>query len=70
MITNKMYTDTENSRNTVEFLDIASGLEYFDTTTSEWKDAEADGTVTRNENGVLTYTFEPGEGMLFRVKGK
>ena len=70
MITNKMYTDTQNSRNTVEFLDIASGLEYFDTNTSEWKDAEADGTVTRNENGVLTYTFEPGEGMLFRVKGK
>ena len=70
MITNKMYTDTENSRNTVKLLDIASGLEYFDTTTSEWKNAEADGTVTRNENGVLTYTFEPGEGMLFRVSGK
>ncbi len=70
MITNKMYADTEAARNTVEFLDIASGLEYFDTVTESWKDAEADGIATRNENGVLTYTFEPGEGMLFRVKGK
>lgn len=70
MITNRMYTDTENSRNTVEFLDISSGLEYFDTASSSWKDAEADGIVTRNENGVLCRTFEPGEGMLFRVKGK
>lgn len=70
MITNRMYTDTENSRNTVEFLDIASGLEYFDTATASWKDAEAEGIVTRNENGVLQKTFEPGEGMLFRVKGK
>jgi len=70
MITNRMYTDTENSRNTVEFLDIASGLEYFDTSSSSWKDAEADGIVTRNENGVLCRTFEPGEGMLFRVREK
>ncbi len=70
MITNRMYTDTENSRNTVEFLDIASGLEYFDTASSSWKDAEADGIVTRNENGVLCRTFEPGEGMLFRVREK
>ncbi|MBO5702592.1 MAG: hypothetical protein J6S71_09145 [Clostridia bacterium] len=70
MITNKMYTDTENSRNTVRFLDVASGLEYFDTVSASWKDAEADGIVTRNENGILCRTFEPGAGMLFRVKGK
>ena len=70
MMTNKAYNDTENARNTVEFADIASGLEYFDTATSEWKDAEAAGIVTRNENGVLQKTFEPGEGILFRVKGK
>ncbi len=70
MITNRMYNDNENSRNTVEFLDIASGLEYFDTASASWKDAEADGIVTRNENGVLCRTFEPGEGMLFRVRGK
>jgi hypothetical protein len=70
MITNKMYTDAENSRNTIEFLDIASGLEYFDTTTSAWKNAETDGFVTRNENGVLQKTLEPGEGILLRVIGK
>ncbi len=70
MITNKMYADTDAARNTVEFLDVATGLEYFDTVTESWKDAEADGTVMRNENGVLTYTFEPGEGMLFRVRGE
>ena len=70
MITNRMYTDTENSRNTIEFLDIASGLEYFDTASASWKDAEADGIVTRNDNGILCRTFAPGEGMLFRVKGK
>ena len=70
MITNRMYTDIEASRNTLEFLDIASGLEYFDTASASWKDAEADGVVTRNENGVLCHTFEPGEGILFRVVGK
>ena len=75
MITNKGYQDTDKARNTVEFLDIASGLEYFDAKCShgpepEWRDAEADGIVTRNENGYLTLTFEPGEGILFRVKGK
>ncbi len=70
MITNKMYADTENARNTVEFLDIASGLEYFDTASASWKDAEPDGIVTRNEKGNLSRIFEPGEGMLFRVRGK
>ena len=70
MMTNKSYNDTENARNTVEFLDVASGLEYFDTASASWKDAEADGIVTRNENGTLCRTFEPGEGMLFRVVGK
>jgi hypothetical protein len=70
MITNRMYADTENARNTVEFLDISSGLEYFDTASASWMDAESAGIVTRNEKGNLTHTFEPGEGMLFRVKGK
>lgn len=70
MITNRMFNDTANSRNTVEFLDVASGLEYFDTVTSSWKDAEADGIAARNENGNLTVTLEPGEGILFRVIGK
>jgi len=70
MITNRMYNDTASARNTVEFLDIAKGLEYFDTVTSSWKDAEADGIAVRNENGNLTATLEPGEGILFRVVGK
>lgn len=70
MITNRMFNDTASARNTVEFLDVASGLEYFDTVTSSWKDAEADGIAARNENGNLTVTLEPGEGILFRVVGK
>lgn len=70
MMTNKAYNDTENARNTVEFLDVALGLEYFDTENSEWKNAETDGVVTRNENGNLEITLEPGEGILFRVIGK
>lgn len=70
MITNRMYNDTEKSRNTVRFLDIARGLEYFDTEDSEWKDAEAEGVAVRDEDGVLCHTFGAGEGMLFRVKGK
>lgn len=70
MITNKMYTDTEAARNVVRFLDVASGLEYFDTESATWKDAETAGVAVRNESGILCHTFEPGEGMLFRVKGK
>ena len=70
MITNKMYTDTEAARNVVRFLVVASGLEYFDTESATWKDAETAGVAVRNENGILCHTFEPGEGMLFRVKGK
>jgi hypothetical protein len=70
MITNRMYTDIEASRNNFRFLDVTSGLEYFDPASASWKDAEADDVVTRNEDGVLCHTFEPGEGMLFRVKGK
>lgn len=70
MITNRMYTDTENSRNTVRFLDVASGLEYFDTASASWKNAETEGLVARNENGNLSVTLEPGEGILFRVVGK
>jgi len=70
MITNRMYNDTESARNTVEFLDIASGLEYFDTASASWKNAETEGLTARNENGNLTVKLEPGEGILFRVVGK
>lgn len=67
MITNRMYNDTASARNTVEFLDIASGLEYFDTASASWKNAETEGLTARNENGNLTVKLEPGEGILFRV---
>ncbi len=71
MITNKAYNDIPNARNTIEFLDVASGLEYFYTGSSPaWKNAEDAGKVTRNENGNLQITLEPGEGVLFRVTGK
>jgi hypothetical protein len=49
------------------FLDIDSGLEYFDTETATWRDAEADGVVFRNEDGKLEKIFDLSEGMLFRV---
>ncbi len=70
MITNRAYNDIANARNIIEFLDIAAGLEYFDTASASWKNAEDAGKVTRNENGNLQITLEPGEGVLFRVVGK
>ncbi len=70
MITNRMFNDVASARNTVEFFDIASGLEYFDAASASWRNAEDAGRVTRNENGNLTVTLEPGEGVLFRVVGK
>ncbi len=68
MIMNEMYNDTDACRNPLVFSDIGAGLEYFDPYTATWKDAEAEGIVTRNENGLLTRVFEPSEGILFRVK--
>ena len=53
--------------NLFEFIDIDSGLQYFNTETSTWCDAEADGIVTRNEDGNLIKGFEASEGLLFRV---
>ena len=68
MITNKAFADLDSARNPLEFVDVSEGLEYFDAESGEWKDAESEGIVTRNENGNYTHTFEPGEGILFRVK--
>ncbi len=70
MITNKSFADTENARNTLEFIDITANLEYFDAASASWKDAESAGVVARNENGTLQITFEPGQGVLFRVSDK
>ena len=49
------------------FIDIDSGLQYFNTDTATWCDAEADGVVFRNAEGKLEKNFEIAEGMLFRV---
>ncbi|MBO4356135.1 MAG: hypothetical protein J5850_04705, partial [Clostridia bacterium] len=51
MITDKYFNKNEKESNLLEFVDIASGLEYFDVETATWKDAEADGVVTRNADG-------------------
>ena len=58
---------TENPDSPFIFLDIDSGLQYFNTETSTWCDAEADGVVFRNADGKLEKNFEIAEGMLFRV---
>ncbi len=68
MITNKAYNGTEKSWNTIQFLEIREGLEYFDTASGSWKDAEAGSIVKRNANGILEIVLAPGAGMLFRVK--
>ena len=49
------------------FLDVDEGLQYFNTTTSTWCDAEADGVVFRNADGKLERNFALAEGILFRV---
>ena len=67
MITDKYYDKTEKESNVLEFVDITSGLEYFDVESATWKDAESNGIVTRNANGRLEKSFDTAEGMLFRV---
>ncbi len=68
MITNKAYNNVASAENTIKFLEIKDGIEYFDTATASWKDAQADGVVTRNEEGILETVLGPGQGTLFRVK--
>lgn len=68
MIVNKAYAEIEASTKQLEFLDIERGLQYFDTESAQWRDAEAAGVAVRNETGKLAVTFGPGEGMLFRVQ--
>ena len=67
MITNKLWLEGEEGQNTLAFIDIKGGLEYFDPTAAEWKNAESDGIVRKNESGNLTITFDGGEGILFRI---
>ena len=68
MIVNKAYAEIEASTKQLEFLDIERGLQYFDTESAQWRDAEEAGVAVRNETGKLAVTFGPGEGMLFRVQ--
>ena len=70
MIVNKAYADIEASTKPLELLDVDSGLQYFDTESAEWRDAEAAGVAVRNEVGKLVVTFGPSEGILFRVVNK
>ena len=69
MIVNKeyYYDDDDNTKNTLVFDDIRSGLEYFDTESASWKNAEESSAVTRNDDGKYVAQFEPGQGILFRV---
>ena len=67
MITNKIWKENDGKYNSFVFKDIDSGLEYFDTESATWRDAEADGIVTRNSYGKLSRKFNVGEGILFRV---
>ena len=67
MITNKIWRENDGKYNSFVFKDIDSGLEYFDTESATWRDAEADGIVTRNSYGKLSRKFNVAEGILFRV---
>ena len=69
MIVNKeyYYDDEDNTKNTLVFDDIRSGLEYFDTESASWKNAEESSAVTRNDDGKYVAQLEPGQGILFRV---
>ncbi len=63
MITNKKYEEGDVGKNTLIFNDIASGLEYFDTDSSSWKEY-----TEKDANGNYIFEAMGGEGILFRVK--
>lgn len=65
MIVNKGYK--ADDQNTMTLIDLTSSLEYFDPASETWKDAEADGVAVRNADGKYEITFDPAEGILFRV---
>ena len=68
MIVNKeYYYDKDNTKNVMVFDDVTNGLEYFDTDSASWKNAEESSAVTRNDDGKYVAQFEPGQGILFRV---
>ena len=63
MIANRKYADGEYGLNTLTFIDVKDGLEFFDVTDSSWKPFEE-----RDAEGRYVWNCGAGEGMLFRVK--
>lgn len=66
MIVNKSYTESVSAVKQLELIDVTDGLQYFDTETAQWKDAEG-GIASRNEAGRYVIPFHAGEGVLLRV---
>ena len=65
MISNKTYK--QNTQNSLELLDFSGELEYFETSSSSWKNATANGVAVKNADGRLVIEFEASEGILFRA---
>ncbi len=63
MITNRKYAEGEYGLNSLTFIDVTSGLEFFDVTDSSWKPY-----TERDAEGRYVWNCGAGEGMLFRVK--
>lgn len=66
LITNRVYSGSAENKATL--LDLCDGLEFFDTESSEWKDASASSAVAKDENGNYTISLAPGMSVLLRVK--
>lgn len=66
LMVNRIYSGS--AQNTATLLDLFDGLEYFDTESSEWKDASTSAAVAKDENGNYTVSLAPGASVLLRVK--
>ncbi len=63
MITNAKYEEGDAGKNTLTFIDVTEGLEYFDVESATWK-----AYTAKNANGNYVFEAMGGEGVLFRVK--
>ena len=63
MITNLKYEEGDAGKNTLIFIDVTEGLEYFDVESSTWK-----AYTAKDANGNYVFEALGGEGVLFRVK--
>ncbi|MBO7375973.1 MAG: hypothetical protein J6V01_02615 [Clostridia bacterium] len=63
MIVNRKYVEGELGKNSLTFVDVTAGLEYFDAETASWKEY-----TSRDADGRYIYECRAGEGLLFRVK--